>query len=170
MGYTLPKYFFLKYLTNIFPGEARVIRKKWSRKISTLLATVLLLCGTFAWADEEDQSGNPAPTPAEKTSSKSLNDRVKDLESRLDSADQKFKQIREDQIRLHFNLYGDAEYRVSGLSNSFPQQDGFYIGQTDLHIMAQYGEHLGAMVENVVEFDGQNPSNDLERVMAYYSF
>src|SRR5579871_1414949 len=92
---------------------------------------------------------------ASDNSSKSLAERVKDLE---------------DQLALHFNLYGDAEYRVSGPSASFPQQNAFYIGQTDLHIMAQYGPHLGAMVENVVEFDGQNPSIDLERVIAYYTF
>jgi hypothetical protein len=71
---------------------------------------------------------------------------------------------------LHFNLYGDAEYRVYGATANFPQQNGFYVGQTDLHIMARYGEHLSAMVESVVEFDGQDPSIDLERTVVYYSF
>lgn len=126
----------------------------------------LLLYGTPLKAASDDTSSD--------TSSKSLSQRVKTLEDLLASyqtaTDQKFRQLHEDQLRLHFNLYGDAEYRVSGLSASFPQQNAFYIGQTDLHIMAQYGQHLGAMVENVVEFDGQNPSIDLERVMVYYTF
>ena len=118
--------------------------------------------------------GGAAQATDTDNNSKSLSQRVKTLEDLLSSyqtaTDQKFKQIQEDQLRLHFNLYGDAEYRVFGLSGSFPQQNGFYVGQTDLHIMAQYGQHLGAMVENVVEFDGQNPSIDLERVMVYYTF
>ncbi len=139
------------------------------------LVCLFLLSGVPAKADEDNSTqatSTPAPTP--DNSAKSLAQRVKDLEDQLSlyqqSTDQKFNQIHEDQLRLHFTLYGDDEYRVFGPSGFFPQQNGFYLGQTDLMIMAEYGPHLGAMVENVVEFDGQNPSIDLERTMIYYTF
>jgi len=143
------------------------VRNPWSQGVWSVLAVVFLAAG-FARAEKADDASSS------KNDNKSLSQRVKDLEDKLaayqSASDEKFKLIHEDQLRLHFNLYGDAEYRVSGPSGSFPQQNAFYVGQTDLHIMAQYGPHLGAMVENVVEFDGQSPSIDLERVMVYYSF
>ena len=153
--------------------------KKRGIGFGLVLTVGLLLCGTFARADEmagmDDKAKATAqPSAVSTPDSRSLNQRIKDLEDKLSSyqstTDQKFQQIHEDQLRLHFSLYGDSEYRVFGPSGSFPQQNAFFLGQTDLHIMAQYGPHLGAMVENVVEFDGQNPSIDLERVMAYYTF
>src|ERR1700690_117820 len=116
----------------------RKLRFQW---IPTLLVLGSLLLGSFAWAEEGDETASPAPSS--KASSKSLADRVKELETKLDSAEEKFKQIHEDQLRLHFNLYGDAEYRLFGPAANFAQSNGFYIGQTDLHIMAQYGPHLG---------------------------
>ena len=36
--------------------------------------------------------------------------------------------------------------------------------------MGRYGDHLSFMVENVVEFDGQDPTIDLERVLVAYAF
>ena len=151
------------------------MKGKTSRWGAVLLFSFgLFLAGRLAWADDADDSTAAAPAVTPAAAPKSVNDRLKDLEDRLssdeDSTRQKFKQAAEDRLRLHFNLYGDGEYRVSGPSGSFPQQNGFYLGQTDLHIMAQYGPHLGAMVENVVEFDGQNPSIDLERTLVYYTF
>ncbi|HJT23296.1 MAG TPA: hypothetical protein VJ873_01885 [bacterium] len=141
--------------------------RKYLKTILTGLVVLLWMAGPAKAAKDADQASSD-------NSSKPLAQRVKTLEDLLASyqtaTDEKFKQVHEDQLRLHFNLYGDAEYRVFGLSGSFPQQNGFYTGQTDLHIMAQYGPHLGAMVENVVEFDGQNPSIDLERTMVYYTF
>ena len=127
----------------------------------------ITLMGFPAQAQEDDAS-------ATKTSSKSLSERVKELEKKLaaveESASEKFQQVHEDQLRLHFNLYGDAEYRLFGPSGSFPQSNGFYIGQTDLHIMGRYGDHLSFMCENVVEFDGQDPTIDLERILVAYAF
>ena len=149
------------------------MRGKTSRWCAALLWSFgLFLAGNIARADDGDDStaAAAAATPAPK----SAGDRLKDLEDRLsadeESNNQKFKQVAEDKLRLHFNLYGDGEYRVNGPSGSFPQQNGFYLGQTDLHLMAQYGAHLGAMVEDVVEFDGQNPSIDFERVLVSYTF
>jgi hypothetical protein len=146
--------------------------KKSGVGIFLVLMAGLLFCAAFARADEGDDS--QADAKSADNNSKSLSQRVKDLEDKLaayqSATDQKFQQVHEDQLRLHFSLYGDSEYRVFGPSGSFPQQNAFFLGQTDMHIMAQYGPHLGAMVENVVEFDGQDPSIDLERVMAYYSF
>ncbi len=139
------------------------------------LPLILVLGLTLGWApvqaaDEADDNA----APVEKASSKSLSERVKALEKKLaafeDSANQKFQQVHEDQLRLHFNVYGDAEYRLFGPAGSFPQTNGFYIGQTDLHIMGRYGDHLSFMCENVVEFDGQDPTIDLERILVSYAF
>ena len=114
----------------------------------------------------------PKPAPAEKSGG-SLSERVSQLEKKLaafeESSGQKFRQIQENELRLHFNLYGDVEYSVMGLSNAFPQANEFRLGQTDLHIMAQYGEHLSGMSEDVVEFDGQDPVIDLERIVVFYT-
>ncbi len=108
------------------------------------------------------------------TSSKSLAERVKDLEKKLaayqDGADRNFKQIHEQELRIHFNLYGDVEYVLSGPSKAFPNANSFLLGQTDLHLMGHYGPNLMFMSEDVVEFDGQDPSIDLERILVEYTF
>ncbi|HUO57840.1 MAG TPA: hypothetical protein VMV05_06650 [bacterium] len=144
------------------------MRKFWLSMTGGVAVLGFILGLSTARADE----ATPQPTPAEKAPG-SLSERVGQLEKKLasyeESSDQKFKQVQEDQLRLHFNLYGDAEYRVFGPAANFPLEDGFYLGQTDLHIMAQYGAHLSAMSEDVVEFDGQEPSIDLERIVVFYT-
>ncbi len=137
----------------------------------TLTLSVLAVFPALGWTQDDDAA---AEKPASKNESKSLPQRVKALEDELSalktSNAEMNKQAHEEKLRLHFNLYGDAEYRVTGSSSSFPQQNGFFVGQTDLHIMAQYGEHLSAMSEDVVEFDGEEPSIDLERIVVFYTF
>lgn len=144
---------------------------RWRKPICLLFAVGFLSAPSWARGEKGEEEQAPAKSNAE---SKSLAQRVKALEDQLASyqsaADEKFRQAHAEQLRLHFNLYGDAEYRVAGPAASFPRQNGFYLGQTDLHIMAQYGPHLSAMSEDVVEFDGQSPSIDLERIVVFYTF
>src|SRR5579885_3104943 len=144
---------------------------RWRKPVCLLFAVCFLSAASWARGEDGEEGQAPAKSNAE---SKSLAQRVKTLEDQLASyqsaVDEKFRQAHEEQLRLHFNLYGDAEYRVAGSAASFPQQNGFYLGQTDLHIMAQYGPHLSAMSEDVVEFDGQSPSIDLERIVVFYTF
>ena len=87
-----------------------------------LILTLALLPGA-------SRAEEGADAPAAKASDKSMAQRLKDLENKLaayeESTDQKFSQIHEDQLHLHFNLYGDAEYRLFGPSGPFPNPTVF---------------------------------------------
>jgi hypothetical protein len=72
--------------------------------------------------------------------------------------------------QVQIGAFGDADYQLLGSPTSFPTLNDFSLGDAAVVVKARYGDHLRLLDENLVEFDGPEPSIGVDRFMVTYIF
>ena len=121
--------------------------------LAAMIAVFLLVIPGLANAAEDD-----------------LNARVNALEKSLAQMSDAVSRAGGDKgIPLHG--FADVDYGRASKNYGEDRPDGFGIGSLDLYLSPQFGDHVRALVELVVERDADGQIGvDLERVQAGYAF